>query len=346
MTVIRGHDVGEAARRLKAGQLVAFPTETVYGLGANALDEMAIQAVFEVKGRPSNHPVIVHVADARAVAAWARAVSTAAKKLMHAFWPGPLTLVLPKHPQVSPSITAGQDTVAIRCPAHPKAQQLLQAFAHITNKNAGVIAPSANRFGQVSPTTSDHVYAEFSKQKTHEIYLLEGASAQVGIESTILDLSQPKAMPRILRPGHIQPKEIAKVLGLKEDEVRFAFSEQRVAQAQDKTQFIPRVSGSLKAHYAPSTPLKLFRRAQLNKMLDQAKGQRIAVVGCGPLNIENQVQRCEWLPAEPKTYATRLYETLRRLDEIGFDALWFEQPAQTNAWTAVNDRLLRAAAAF
>src|SRR5690625_4189909 len=174
MTVVRGQDVQEAARWLMQGQLVAFPTETVYGLGANARDEQAIAAVYRAKGRPRNHPVIVHVVDAHAVFSWAASVSKQAQLLIEHFWPGPLTLILPKHESVSLHITGGQDTVAVRCPEHPVAQQLLRAFEQMWGQGAGVIAPSANRFGQVSPTHADHVYDEFSAVPDESIYLLEG----------------------------------------------------------------------------------------------------------------------------------------------------------------------------
>jgi len=340
MSIIRGQDIDEAARWLLAGRLVAFPTETVYGLGANAADEQAIRAVFAAKGRPLDHPVIVHVLDRQACSAWAQPVSAQAEQLMQAFWPGPLTLVLPRHPEVSPLITAGQDTVALRCPAHPVARQLLQRFAHLCGPQAGVIAPSANRFGQVSPTQADHVYEEFSELADIAMYVLEGEAATVGIESTIVDLSQTGQPARILRPGHVTARQIEAVLGTR---VR-AFEPEGSGDS-------PRVSGSLKAHYAPRTPLLLFDRQMLEHRLGQlpdADGH-IAVVGCGPLPRASKMPariHYEYLPADEKQYAARLYDTVRRLDRAGFDALWFEQPPQDESWMAVNDRLQRAAAAF
>lgn|SRR5690625_420877 len=348
MTVTRGQDIELAARHLQAGRLVAFPTETVYGLGADAQNQTAIAAVFTAKGRPSNHPVIVHVADAQAVSAWADTISPQAKQLMQAFWPGPLTLVLPRHPQVSTRITGGQDTIAVRCPAHPVAQQLLRAFSSLVGPGAGVIAPSANRFGQVSPTQAEHVYHEFADLQEIDIYLLEGQASEVGIESTIIDLSQAGQAPRILRPGHVQAADIEQVLG--SPVIDFA-AQPQPAQALEPGNLTahsvpPRVSGSLKAHYAPRTPLFLFSRHELKVLEQQAQVQPIAVVGCGPLPLDIAAPSVlHVLPDAPIEYAAQLYATLRELDSAHYAALWFEQPPATAAWAGVNDRLGRAAAA-
>ncbi|HLR82987.1 MAG TPA: L-threonylcarbamoyladenylate synthase [Paenalcaligenes sp.] len=358
MTVVRGNDIQEAARWLTEGRLVAFPTETVYGLGANAHDEQAIAAVYKAKGRPGNHPVIVHVADAAAATTWAEVINEPARLLMEHFWPGPLTLILPRAEHVSLHITGGQDTVAVRCPEHPLALQLLQAFEQLHGPGAGVIAPSANRFGQVSPTHADHVYDEFSDLKDVSIYLLEGGEARVGIESTIVDLSNPDAPPRILRPGHIQASDIQRVLG----GTVLAPEPNTLAAASKPHSDVPRVSGSLKAHYAPRTPLYLFQRSELNTWLKNNQNKRVAIVSCGPLDEAAQKEHLaqeqtpasldepqlhhEVLPAEPTQYASVLYATLRRLDSCGFEALWFEYPPQDTVWAGVNDRLGRAAAAF
>jgi len=360
MAVVRGNDVQEAARWLIEGRLVAFPTETVYGLGANARDEQAIAAVYRAKGRPGNHPVIVHVADAAAVTAWAKTINELAQLLMKHFWPGPLTLILPRREGVSLHITGGQDTVAVRCPEHPVALRLLQAFEQLHGPGAGVIAPSANRFGQVSPTHADHVYDEFFDLTDEPIYLLEGGEARVGIESTIVDLSNPDAPPRILRPGHIQASDIQGVLGS-----TVLAAEPKAPATSDTTHSdVPRVSGSLKAHYAPRTPLYLFQRPELSMQIKNNQKKRVAIISCGDLDDttlkepllqnkctvtsqdEQQQFYYEVLPAEPAQYASTLYATLRRLDRCGFDALWFERPPQSNAWAGVNDRLGRAAAAF
>lgn len=358
MPVIRGHDVQEAAHWLAQGRLVAFPTETVYGLGANARDEAAIAAVYQAKGRPGDHPVIVHVTGVDAALAWTTTLNEQAERLMAHFWPGPLTLILPRRADVSLRITGGQETVAVRCPAHPMAQQLLQAFEQIYGPGAGVIAPSANRFGQVSPTHADHVYDEFADLPHPSIYLLDGAAAQVGIESTIVDVSAPDTGVRILRPGHIQASDIERVLG--ESVQQGALT--AAAQATSVHPPVPRVSGSLKAHYAPRTPLYLFERDALSTLLKENNNQSIAIVSCGALNehSDNDTKRTaqalssatsqlihyEAMPAEPSPYASQLYATLRRLDRRGFDALWFERPPQDLAWAGVNDRLSRAAAAF
>lgn len=357
MTLIRGQDIQEAARWLMNGQLVAFPTETVYGLGANARDEQAIEAVYRAKGRPGNHPVIVHVAAAQDVSAWAVGIDERARLLMEHFWPGPLTLILPKRAEVSARITGGQDTVAVRCPAHPTAQALLHAFAQLWGPGAGVIAPSANRFGQVSPTQADHVFDEFVDVPHTSMYLLEGEAAQVGIESTIVDLSNAQQWPRILRPGQIQAQELSQVLGSPVYDFMAMPSDSRPLEQSTE----PRVSGSLKAHYAPQTPLFLFSRhelTQITSVQSLPKEQRIACVSCGPWQraegvpgavpaaISSSVVHVEELPCDPQRYAQLLYATLRRLDKQGYDALWFEQPPAHASWAGVNDRLRRAAAAF
>lgn len=340
MAIIQGRDIGTAARWLQAGKLVAFPTETVYGLGANARDEAAIKAVFAAKGRPADHPVIVHLADSEAASAWAAQVDKRARQLMDAFWPGPLTVVLPRHPQVSTLVTGGQDTVAIRCPSHPVARQLLQAFAHLAGPGAGVIAPSANRFGHVSPTQAKHVFQEFVGSDL-EMYVLEGAPSEVGIESTIVDVSQAGQPARILRPGHIGADALQAVL--REEVMPYA--------PQKASPDTPRVSGSLKAHYAPRTPLYLFQRAQLSRIIQAHQADRIAVVGCGPLGLLGEaaaqgLHQVRVLPADARSYAAQLYGTLRALDEQGFAALYFEIPPALPVWEAVHDRLSRAAAAF
>lgn len=328
-----------AAERLAQGRLVAFPTETVYGLGGDAENPAAIAAIYQAKGRPSNHPVIVHVAPEADLTYWARSVPPAARALIQAFWPGPLTLILPRAPGIPSAVSGGQDSIGLRCPSHPVAQALLRRFAELKGGNAGVAAPSANKFGQVSPTQAEHVRSEFPELDEEALLVLEGGPSQVGIESTIVDLSRldEGVGPVLLRPGHITADDLTAVLGV-------------VPSRPD--QAAPRVSGSLKAHYAPRTPLMLAAREQLPAVLSQALGQgkRVAVAVFPPTPVEAAPAdaRLSWhlCASDRLEYAHRLYALLRDLDAQGCDQIIMEQPPSTPAWQAVNDRLGRAAAAF
>lgn len=313
-------DIEQAVAVLRAGGLVAFPTETVYGLGADAANPAAVRRIFEVKGRPSSHPVIVHLADAAQLAGWAREVPEAARKLARRYWPGPLTLVLGRAKGVSDVVTGGQDTVALRVPAHPVARRLLARFG------GGIAAPSANRHGRVSATTADHVRREFGDAVP---CVLDGGEADVGIESTIVDLSGTAAA--LLRPGWITADEIEAVLGVP------------LATAAANA---PRAPGTLAAHYAPGTPLAVMEgdlALELAASLAR-QGKRVAM-------LARSAQRpllpgLEWYPApaDAAGYAHALYAALRRLDEAGCDLILVEQPPREAAWAAVNDRLRRAAA--
>ena len=222
--------IQEAAALLDAGQLVAFPTETVYGLGGDAENPEAIARIYAAKGRPSNHPVIVHLAPGSDPAYWVETLVPDAQKLIDAFWPGPLTLILKRAAHVPSAVSGGQDSVAIRCPSHPVAQALLTTFSTMRDGHGGVAGPSANRFGHVSPTTAQHVRDEFGAS----VHVLDGGAAKVGIESTILDLS--RGFPALLRPGHVSPLEIADVIGVMP----------RLPDGTDAS--APRASGTLKAH--------------------------------------------------------------------------------------------------
>lgn len=323
--------IHEAAHRLANGQLVAFPTETVYGLGADASNPQAVKAIFTAKGRPDNHPVIVHVAPGADLSQWVASVSPEAQQLMAAFWPGPLTLILPRSPYASALISGGQDTIGIRCPSHPVAQALLKTFADIKGADAGVAAPSANRFGHVSPTRAQHVRDEFPNADPTDLYILAGGDADVGIESTIVDLSNidKGEGPVILRPGHISADQIAAVLQCPVQ----GFTVDRSNA--------PRVSGSLKAHYAPKTPLYLRSIAQMDQILTK----NAVLVHIDPL-INPYGLPCFQAPNQASQYASQLYAVLRDLDTQGFAAIYVQQPPQTADWEAVNDRLQRAAAAF
>ena len=314
-------DLTQAVRLLREGKLVAFPTETVYGLGADAANPDALAKIFAAKGRPADHPLIVHLPDAGHLDRWARDVPEAARRLAAAFWPGPLTLILRKAPGVPELVTGGQDTVGVRIPGHPLALELLRAFG------GGIAAPSANRFGRISPTTAQHVRDELGDRVA---LVLDGGACQVGIESTILDLSA--TAPRILRPGRVSPSALASVL----DAWPVAGT---VAGA-------PRVSGSLEAHYAPTTPLELVTADGLIFAVREAlaRDERLGVLSClaRPLGDE----RLSWrqVPTEPDGFARELYAALRELDLAGCSRIVVQAPPASEAWAAINDRLRRAVA--
>jgi len=318
--MVTDRDIERAVSVLRSGGLVAFPTETVYGLGADAGNPAAVRKIFESKGRPATHPVIVHLADAVQLANWAREIPDAARKLARKFWPGPLTLILKRSPRVSELVTGGQDTVALRVPSHPVAQALLRRFG------GGVAAPSANRFGRVSATTAEHVRREFGSTVD---CVLDGGAADVGIESTIVDLSGPQ--PTLLRPGWITVQQLEGVLG--------------VPLAAPDFQS-PRAPGTLAAHYAPQTPLILAEGDLLVELAGSLtrQGKRVAVLACSTLRPP--LPGLAWIaaPDDAAGYAHALYANLRRLDEAGCDAILVEKAPQDAAWSAINDRLTRAAA--
>jgi len=312
--------VAEAARRLAAGELVAFPTETVYGLGADAANPTAVAKIFAAKGRPADHPLIVHIGSSAQLAQWAAEIPEAAKKLAAAFWPGPLTMILRKAAAVNVAVTGGQDTVGLRCPSHPVAQALLAAFAKVGS--GAIAAPSANKFGHVSPTTAQHVREEFGP----ELMVLDGGACEVGIESTIVDLS--RGHPVLLRPGAITREQIAAVVG-------------EAPRSRDDA--APRASGTLAAHYAPRTPLELAPEAMVEDRVREmvAQGKRVAVLARGPARASAATL---WQAAaeSPAAYAHDLYAHLRSLDTSGADLIVVEAPPADVAWDAVNDRLARA----
>ncbi|MFV0282254.1 MAG: L-threonylcarbamoyladenylate synthase [Castellaniella sp.] len=330
----------EAAQRLAQGRLVAFPTETVYGLGGDAENPEAIARIYAAKRRPADHPVIVHLAPDTDPGYWARSIPPQARQLMAAFWPGPLTLILPRAAHIPDAVSGGQDSIGLRCPSHPVAQRLLYAFAVLkSNGSGGVAAPSANLFGQVSPTRADHVRGAFSHLDRHALMILEGGASEVGIESTILDLSRLDrgVGPVLLRPGHVTATQIAEVLG--------------VAPALPDGA-APRVSGSLKAHYAPRTPVAVVAAETLagwtrGEMAPVVSGRRVVavVLGAEPGAAPDGV---DWivLPVDPVIYARRLYALLRELDDAGYERILLQRPPAGPAWQGVNDRISRAAAAF
>lgn len=318
----------QAAAALDAGQLVAFPTETVYGLGADAENPAAVASIYAAKGRPQDHPVIVHVAPADppnlALDYWTTAIPSAARQLADAFWPGPLTMILKRAPNIPDAVSGGQDTVGIRCPSHPVAIALLQAFK---NGKGGVAAPSANKFGHVSPTTAQHVRDEFGDDPRLAA-VLDGGQSQVGIESTIVDLSRLATHgPVLLRPGHISAEAIAAVID-------------RLPARPDAA--APRASGTLESHYAPHTPVAMQDSATLADTLARlaGAGRKVALIHYSAMPAVHAAVR---LPATPEGFAHALYAALRAMDGTGADLILVEAPPQEGAWLGVNDRLRRAA---
>lgn len=325
---VSDQDIAAAVVALADGQLVAFPTETVYGLGANARNAAAVARLYAAKGRPPDHPVIVHIASADDLPLWAREVPDAARELAAHFWPGPLTLVLKRASGVRDAITGGQDTVAVRCPAHPVALRLLRA-AHAAGID-GIVAPSANRFGRISPTTAAHVREELADAVA---MVLDGGACAVGIESTIVDVSGER--PRVLRPGMITAEEVADCLG---------------AGLGEATAGAPRVSGALASHYAPLTPLELVDAdqcvARVHALLDS--GQRVALLA-SPATLRALGAATDLIvmpaPATPEAYARSLYANLRALDGGACARILVETPPPGAAWRGITDRLRRASAA-
>ncbi|MFZ2853491.1 MAG: L-threonylcarbamoyladenylate synthase [Rhodocyclaceae bacterium] len=323
-------DLGLAVRLLQAGELVAFPTETVYGLGADAANPAAVARIFAAKGRPADHPLIVHLPGAGHLDQWARDIPPAAWELAEAFWPGPLTLILKRAPGVPDAVTGGQETVGVRVPAHPLALDLLRAYAQAgggVGGRCGIAAPSANRFGRISPTEAAHVHEELGDSVA---LVLDGGPCPVGIESTIIDLSRDAPFPpRLLRPGHITPEQIAAVLGVLPE----------LPATSTGGNDAPRVSGSLAAHYAPTTPM---RRVAPERLLDFISGRRCAVLCHSQLPQAAMPHAWQMLPADPEGYARGLYAALRELDRAGAELIVVEDIPSAPAWQAVADRLRRA----
>jgi L-threonylcarbamoyladenylate synthase len=334
-------DIANAVRVLASQGLVAFPTETVYGLGADAESALAVERIYQAKGRPSNHPLIVHVTPEADLLYWAASVPPEAQLLIDAFWPGPLTLILKRAKNISSLVSGGQDSIGLRCPSHPVAQALLRGFAATrTSGQGGVAAPSANKFGQVSPTSADHVRSEFAELVSQGMPVLEGGASDVGIESTIVDLSRIEqgVGAVLLRPGHITAAQIAAVLG------------QGVSDPDGRA---PRVSGALKSHYAPHTPLRLIELSEVERVatqrLPQTANQRMAVIShVAQSNETKAVAQIDWicLPNDPAAYGRVLYSTLRSLDLQGYAQLLWQHPPTGERWAGVSDRLTRAAAGF
>jgi len=317
--------IRHAAEALAAGQLVAFPTETVYGLGARADDDAAVAAIFAAKGRPRDHPLIVHVASLDAAAAFADLAShQAARTLAEQFWPGPMTLILPRRPGFAEAAAGGQGSIGLRWPAHPVAQALLEAAADLGVP--GVAAPSANRFGRVSPTLARHVVAEFGP----ELIVLDGGACHVGIESTIVDCTRER--PALLRPGMLGRPLIEAAIG---------------EPLRDAGKAAPRAPGTLEAHYAPQAKLRLMETRMLQQALEVLQG------GEAPKGLavySRTVRRVapgivfKPMPEQAADAARELFSVLRDFDAKGVRLIWVETPPPGPAWEGVRDRLQRAAA--
>ena len=319
--------IDQAVQALAAGGLVAFPTETVYGLGADAGSDAAVAGIFAAKGRPSDHPLIVHVADAAAVTHFAAAVPPVAQRLMAAFWPGPLTLILPRRPGVASASAGGQDSIGLRCPAHPVAHALLTACARHQPPVAGLAGPSANRFGRVSPTTAAHVAQEFGDT----LLVLDGGACQVGIESAIVDCT--RGVPVLLRPGVLTRERIEQAAG---EPLRLPGE----MAAPD-----PRASGTLEAHYAPNAKVRLMDGRSLRTALDVLGNDAATIAVYARTPVRNRACRLRRMPDDAAETARQLFAVLREFDEAGVRLIWVEAPPDDPEWDGVRDRLRRAAAA-
>ncbi len=324
-----------AADRLAAGELVAFPTETVYGLGARADDDAAVAKIFAAKGRPTDHPLIVHVTDIEQARHFAADWPPLAERLARAFWPGPLTLIVPRKEGLAAAAAGGQDSVGLRCPAHPLAHALLVAAA--ARGVQGVAAPSANRFGRISPTTAAHVQSEFGDAMT----VLDGGACAVGIESAIVDCS--RGAPVLLRPGSLTRDALAAAAG---------------EPLGDRDAQSPRASGTLDAHYAPRATLRLMPAAALGEALalwsdarrnatppGRAVAPRLAVYSRTVRAPKEAGIVARTMPDAPRAAAFELFAVLRELDALGVALIWVEQPPAGADWSGVRDRLQRAATA-
>lgn len=309
-----------AADLLRQGKLVAIPTETVYGLGTDAKNPEAVKRIFTAKGRPADHPLIVHIPDMAALTDWAIEIPKLAWKLAERFWPGPLTMVLKKHPSVPYEVTGGQETIALRVPNHPVALSLLKAFG------GGIAAPSANRFCRISPTLASHVEEELGDKVD---MILDGGACQVGLESTIVDLSG--GQPRLLRPGQISKSEIEEFMQEELDLPKHSHV---------------RASGMMETHYSPEANLLICSIEQINTILDGGLFQHqynIGVLAYGNEILNSTVKKIINMSTDINAYAHDLYSALRDLDDDLIDIILVQKPPQTVEWLAVNDRLSKAA---
>lgn len=320
--------IAQAARLLAAGELVAFPTETVYGLGADASSDAAVAKIFAAKGRPSDHPLIVHVPDGSVVERFASEVPAFARDLMKAFWPGPLTLILPRREGVAAAAAGGQASIGVRCPAHPVAHALLLACEVATPPVFGLAGPSANKFGRVSPTTAAHVSAEFGD----DLLVLDGGPCRVGIESTIVDCT--REVPVLLRPGVITREEVEAACG------------QPLRSSGELQDAAPRASGTLESHYAPRARVRLMDARSIQTALDVLgpEAQGLAIYSRAIMQTRSTEVIRRRMPDDAEETARQLFAVLREFDAQGVSLIWVETPPDQVQWEGVRDRLQRAAA--
>jgi L-threonylcarbamoyladenylate synthase len=345
--------VAQGAQRLASGELLAFPTETVYGLGADASSDAAVAKIFAAKGRPADHPLIVHVSDAAAAAHFATSIPDFAHKLIAAFWPGPLTVIVPRKAGVAAASAGGQDSIGLRCPAHPMARELLAECAKLGVH--GLAAPSANKFGKISPTTAAHVTAEFG----NAVPVLDGGACEVGIESTIIDCT--RGAPVLLRPGTLTHAQLEAAMGqrlLSNSEHTIEY--QRAVEAKKALNFLPqrsepsaqlasvtpRASGTLASHYAPHAKLRLMDAKALQTALDLLgqDAKNIAVYARTPLKSASSHMILRRMPDDALATAQQLFAVLRDFDAQGVRLIWVETLPTSPQWDGVRDRLQRAAA--
>lgn len=318
-------DIATAAHTLARGELLGLPTETVYGLAADALNPQAVAAIFKAKGRPADHPLIVHLVSSAQVPLFASHVPVFAHALMQAFWPGPLTLILPRRTGIADAAAGGHATIALRCPSHPLAQQVLQQA--LLAGVQGVAAPSANLFGRVSPTSAQHVREAFA-----DLTVLDGGDCEVGIESTIVDAS--RGTPVLLRPGMLTPVQLSAACGT-------AVLTQ--ATARPTAAVTPAAPGMLESHYAPRARVRLMSATDMAQQWKKATPQSTAVWLRTPQSLPPGLL---WLrmPVDAAACAHELFARLRELDAAGVDEIWIEAPPDDARWDGVRDRLLRASA--
>ncbi len=323
------NSIAACASCIRAGCIFGLPTETVYGLGANADDKSAVARIFAAKGRPSNHPLIVHVADASAVAHFVSDVPDFAKKLMVSFWPGALTLILHRRDGVATAAAGGNSTIGLRCPRHPVAQNLLQSLLSGHPVVWGIAAPSANLFGRVSPTTAQHVQDEFRD----DLLILDGGPCSVGIESTIMDCT--RSQPVLLRPGSITPDQVQAVCGM---------NVQLNQYSPTLTGQAPKASGTLESHYAPRAAVVLLDTVALRHALDDLPPTHpaVAVWSRTPVDVHPTLHYLP-MPQDAASAARQLFAVLRHFDSVGVSQIWTETVPDTSEWDGVRDRLQRAA---
>jgi L-threonylcarbamoyladenylate synthase len=339
--------IAACARSISAGELIAFPTETVYGLGADASSDAAVAKIFAAKGRPADHPLIVHVHSAQQVNHFASQVPAFAQLLIDAFWPGPLTVILPRKEGVAAASAGGQASIGLRCPSHPVALQLLQACAALGVQ--GVAAPSANKFGKVSPTTAQHVQSELGDAIT----VLDGGACSVGIESTIIDCT--RGAPVLLRPGVLGLAQINAALSaiagcklLSNEELFSLYNNGLKTEntVETKTNNAPKASGTLESHYAPNARVRLMDakalQTALNLLGEDAAHMAIYSRAIMASKSERIIRRR--MPDDALATAQQLFAVLRLFDEQGVKLIWIETPPPSSEWDGVRDRLQRAAA--